>query len=61
MKGNKEDDVKVLLKKDGKYYSLEVKDGIDPEWARQKRLIIFNLFKDQHNLREVNIKEIGKL
>lgn len=55
------DDVQVLLKKDGKYFKLEVKSHITEEWARQQRLLIFALFKDHHNLKEVEIKDIGKL
>lgn len=54
---NKDDDVQVLIKKDGKYYTLKPKQGISPDLAREKRIIISCLFKDQHEFVEVKIAD----
>jgi len=58
---NDENDVQVLIKKDGKYYTLEPKKGISQEWAKIKRIGIAQLFNDYHVLKEVKINHLEKL
>lgn len=54
---SKDDDVQVLFKQNGKYYTLEPKPNVSSDLAREKRLLIFGLFKDHHVLREVKINK----
>lgn len=54
---NEKDDVQVLFRFKGHYYTLEPKENVSADLAREKRLLIFGLFKDHHTLREVVINQ----
>lgn len=55
MSKSEADDFLILVKIDGKYYTLEPKPTVNPELAGAKRRIIFSLFKDHHVLKEVEV------
>ena len=57
----REDDALVLIRKDGKLYSLQPKPGVSQEWARKKRILISGLFLDQHTLKPATASDIKEL
>jgi hypothetical protein len=59
MNTSKVKDLQILAKVDGEFYLVEPKENIQREISDMNRRLIFDLFKDHHTFKKVDIKSLN--